>query len=101
MSTTVLLLLVILLCGIGLAWILFPPQSTSPAPRRAVKKRKTPGTAKTQTKKAPPRERSADEVMMARAGMTEKEAIRKVVEAFVAENPASSAKILQNWLRER
>ncbi|CAI2718077.1 hypothetical protein [Nitrospina watsonii] len=99
MSITVLLLLVILLCGIGLAWILFPPQNTSPT-RRAVKKRKTPGTAKAQTK-APPRERSADEVMMARAGMTEREAIRKVVEAFVAENPASSAKIIQNWLRER
>lgn len=97
MSLPFFLLLAIFICAIGLAYLLYPQEKTR-TPRRVVRKRKAAGGTGTTP---PPKTPSPDEIMMAKAGMTEKEAIRKVVEAFVDEDPVASAKILRNWMKER
>ncbi|MGP0565072.1 MULTISPECIES: hypothetical protein [unclassified Nitrospina] len=97
MSLPFLFLLIIILCAVGLAYLLFP-EDRAQTPRRTVRKRKAANATRPP---ALPRTRSPDETMMARAGMTEREAIRKVVDAFVDQHPAESAKILKNWMRER
>ncbi|CCQ91829.1 exported hypothetical protein [Nitrospina gracilis 3/211] len=97
MSLPFLFLLIIILCAVGLAYLLFP-EDRRQTPHRTVRKRKAASATRPP---ALPRSRSPDETMMARAGMTEGEAIRKVVEAFVDREPAATAKILRNWMREK
>ncbi len=89
MSISFLLTIIIALCALSLAFLLFPKQA---AKALLVKKRtaSTPASGNPRT-----------EIEKGQKQTAEAEAMRETVQTFVSKDPEATAKILKNWIKTK